>query len=68
MQPRPLTELTKYRKGHKPPMSMSALAKELGVKPATVSRWESGKRAPEHKHIKRIAALVGADAAKLAGF
>ena len=33
-------------------------AKRVGVSPSTVSRWLSGERVPDKKHIRRISALL----------
>lgn len=36
--------------------SMSALARQLGINPSTVSRWEDGSAAPDHDALLRLAA------------
>lgn len=33
-------------------------AKRIGVSPSTVSRWLSGERVPDKKHIRRISDLL----------
>lgn len=39
-------------------MSQAALADEVGVRPTTVWRWETGVHAPEIGHLKQIAAVL----------
>lgn len=42
-------------------MSLRAVAKDLGIDPSTLSRWESGKRVPEPAQIARILGHLGID-------
>ena len=35
--------------------SMSALARQLGINPSTVSRWEDGSAAPDLDVLQRLA-------------
>jgi len=42
-------------------MSQPEVASAVGVTPATVSRWESGKRMPRPAHIRRLAELFKVD-------
>ena len=39
-------------------LSASEVARELGVSPATVSRWERGERSPRGKPAEEWAALL----------
>jgi transcriptional regulator with XRE-family HTH domain len=39
-------------------LSASEVARELGVSPAAVSRWERGKRTPRGKSAEEWAALL----------
>ena len=64
---RPLKVLTDYRARQKPPMSITALARELGVSKATVSRWESGDREPAKDRLPVIAKLTRTSIAALLG-
>jgi DNA-binding transcriptional regulator YdaS (Cro superfamily) len=51
--------LKKFREKQTPPLSQRALAKILGVSWASISRWESGVRAPLPRHLKMIARKTG---------
>lgn len=67
MDIRPLTELADYRARQTPPLSRSALADQIGVSRAAVSRWEAGKRRPDKRLIPLIAELTGVSPLELAG-
>ncbi|MQB01954.1 MAG: helix-turn-helix domain-containing protein [Actinobacteria bacterium] len=41
------------------------LAALIGVNQSTLSRWESGDRAPGHRQIPRIAKALGVDPAAI---
>jgi transcriptional regulator with XRE-family HTH domain len=64
---RPLPELKAYRKRQRPPLSVTALAEKMGVSPAAVSRWESGKRRPDKKFVPTLAKMTGVPALELMG-
>jgi transcriptional regulator with XRE-family HTH domain len=49
--------LTKYRKAHG--LSKTALAAELGVSKASVTRWESGDRKPDQGAVLAIFKKTG---------
>lgn len=52
--------LQAYREGHTPPLSQTALAEQLRVTKASVSRWEAGKRVPRSAIVlRRIAEVTG---------
>ena len=57
--------LQSFRKKHNPPLSRAKLAKMLGVKRATVHRWETGKRQPEGSTLKKISKKTGIPVAEL---
>jgi Zn-dependent peptidase ImmA (M78 family) len=38
---------------------MSALARQLGINPSTVSRWEDGAAAPDNEALQRLSAELG---------
>lgn len=40
-------------------LSQAAVADKLGIKPASVSQWETGKTAPKADRLLEIAALYG---------
>ena len=40
-------------------VSQSMLAKELGVTPAAVCRWEAGVTRPRHHNMERLAEFLG---------
>jgi transcriptional regulator with XRE-family HTH domain len=48
-------------------LSQLELAKKIGVKEATVSRWESRDRFPRGKILRRLANLTGISVAELLG-
>jgi len=68
MDKRPLTELTEYRFSFTPPLSLSAVARDLDVSPAAVQRWEIGERNPNRKNLKKIAGLIRKPEAQIAGY
>ncbi|MEH0196352.1 XRE family transcriptional regulator [Caulobacter sp. CCNWLY153] len=39
--------------------TMSALARQLGINPSTVSRWEDGAAAPDNEALQRLSAELG---------
>jgi len=39
-------------------LSQAQLAELVGVSPATVSKWQSGKQAPESEALERLASVV----------
>lgn len=49
--------LKKYRKSIK--LTQREIAKALGVDPAAVSFWETGKTAPTIRHLRRLADVLG---------
>jgi transcriptional regulator with XRE-family HTH domain len=51
--------LQQFRDRHEPPLSRRDLAKLLGVSPASVTRWENGKRLPEKKLLPLISEQTG---------
>lgn len=57
--------LKSFRESQNPPLSRAKLAKLLGVKRATVHRWETGKRQPEGKILKRVSKRTGIPVAQL---
>ena len=68
MENRSITELREYRHQFTPRLSLADVAEKLGVKPATVSRWERGKRAPDRHSIRKISELTGVAEAQIAGY
>lgn len=40
-------------------LSQAAVAERLGIAPASVSQWETGKTMPKTDKLKEIAALYG---------
>jgi transcriptional regulator with XRE-family HTH domain len=58
--------LKRYRERRQ--LSQDELAKLLGVTKATISRWESGLRAPRRRDIPQLAAKTGLTPSELLGF
>ena len=56
-----------YRETSEPPMTLAALAGEIGVKPNTVWRWENG-RMPRRSEWPKIEAATGIKASDLVEF
>jgi transcriptional regulator with XRE-family HTH domain len=56
-----------FRERHTPPLTQQQLAQLLGVSKATISRYESGKRAPLRKDLPRLSAITGITPAALIG-
>jgi transcriptional regulator with XRE-family HTH domain len=52
-----MNPIYKYRKANN--LTQEALARELGLTKATISRYESGDRKPSVKHIVRIESSTG---------
>jgi transcriptional regulator with XRE-family HTH domain len=48
-----------YRLSQKPPLSLVALAKRIGVAKGTLSRWETRMRVPDHALVPAISAQTG---------
>jgi len=48
-------------------LSQKAAAISLGVRPPSMSDWESGKTQPTHKHLVNMAALYGTTTDYLTG-
>jgi transcriptional regulator with XRE-family HTH domain len=48
-----------YRK--KLGISQADIAKELGVSPNSVSKWETGKTMPDLKHAIRLSEILGTE-------
>ncbi|MFV0307598.1 MAG: helix-turn-helix transcriptional regulator [Desertimonas sp.] len=46
-------------------LNQADLARQVGVKQASVSDWERGRRSPRPTRIKKIAAVLGIDPAQL---
>lgn len=46
-------------------LPQEALAKLIGVKPMTVSRWERGSHLPNKKHWQQIEKVTGVSASEL---
>ncbi len=44
-------------------MTQRELAEIMEVDPSTVSKWETGERVPEPKHMQKFAELFGRDEA-----
>ena len=65
ISPRPLPELTAYRKARK--LSRRALGEILGVTETTVWRWEAGQRRPDREFVPALAEMTGVPAAELMG-
>lgn len=51
--------LTAFRERQAPPLSRAKLARLLGVSPASVTRWENGKRQPDKEMLPLIAERTG---------
>lgn len=49
-------------------MTQIDLARELGVDPMTISRWERGTRAPRRRDLSRIASITGLQPAEIINF
>lgn len=60
--------LRNYRMRFDPPKTKAALARDLGVDRATVTRWERGKRMPQPSDWPKIEEVTGVTAAELAAF
>lgn len=50
------SKLKEYRTAQK--LSQTAIASKLGVTRATLSAWETGKTAPNKKHLKELAPVL----------
>lgn len=57
--------LAVFRANQSPPMTQQDLATALGVDRATVCRWESGERKPDHALVPKISEKTGIPAADL---
>lgn len=55
------------RQRQKAGMSLTQLAKALGVKPSTLDRWETGKTRVTDVYVKRIARQLNCSLAELSG-
>lgn len=64
---RPLPELAEYRERQTPPLSRTALARQLGVSRPTIWRWERGVRRPDRKHAPKLAELTGVPVLEIVG-
>jgi transcriptional regulator with XRE-family HTH domain len=51
--------------GHNPPMSLSQLARQLGVSPQALSAWINAKSEPKPDHVKNLAKILGCKAGEL---
>lgn len=49
-------------------MSQSQLAKQMGVTPQMVSKWETGKSIPKYETISKLAECFHTDVAHIIGF
>lgn len=59
------TNIKKLRK-RKLKISQEKLASLVGVKPASVSRWEKGLSEPKHENLEKIAEVLGVSVDQLA--
>ena len=59
--------LTEFRESHTPALSKAALARLIGVRRATVTRWEDG-RTPDKKLWPKIHEVTGLRPSELGGF
>jgi transcriptional regulator with XRE-family HTH domain len=46
-------------------LTQEALGELLGVKAATISRWEQGKRSPRSDDLRRISQITGIEPAQM---
>ena len=48
-------------------MSITALAKKVGVSPTCVCYWENGKRKPNYEQLQRLCEALGVSADTILG-
>lgn len=60
--------MNRYKEArHRAGLSQKAAAISLGVRPPSMSDWESGKSKPTHEHLVAMAALYGTTTDYLTG-